>query len=354
MNKFIHAFNLVSGIGYVSLRKIPERFGGFQYAWEKAGASDFVNAGLTRELAGNIVNLRAKIDVNLECDKMWRKDIFLIGRESDEYPELLKQTGNSPFLLYRKGAKMRNNNFVAMVGTRVPSAYGEKMAFEIAERITLAGGIIVSGLAFGIDAICHRASVKNNMATVAVLASPVDNVTPSSHFNLSEKILAAGGTIISEYSGDTSAYKYRFLERNRIISGLCKATVVIEAAKKSGALITAEHAVKQQREVYALVGDITRPQARGCLDLIDQSKAFPIVSIESLLYGLGFDPFANRYFGLNKDEILVAEKLASAPLSIDELCEQTGFNPQILNVIITKLEIKNLVEKNEFMKWRLT
>jgi DNA processing protein len=246
-----------------------------------------------------------------------------------------------------------DDRFIAIVGTRVPSLYGEKSAYNISERIALYGGVIVSGLAFGIDAICHYAAVRNGKPTVAVLASPADKVTPSSHFNLSENILKTGGTIISEYAGDVTANKYRFLERNRLISGLCRATVIIEAAKKSGALITAAHASNQNRDVYALVGDITRPQAQGCLNLIEKNIACPVVSVDSLLRDLGFDPQKNKYAALTGPELKIIEFLKKSPLPADELCAKTKLKPQILNVMLTKLEIKNLIGKNEKMNWEI-
>jgi DNA processing protein len=188
---------------------------------------------------------------------------------------------------------------------------------------------------------------------MAVLASPVDNVTPSSHCSLAEKILLTGGTIISEYAGDVTSYKYRFLERNRLISGLCKATVIIEAARKSGALITAEHASNQQRDVYALVGDIMRPQAQGCLNLIEKNIASPIVSVDSLLYDLGFDPQKNKYAGLTEFESAIIRLLEKSRFSANELCAKAEVTPQILNVILTKLEIKNLIRKNKNLTWEI-
>jgi DNA processing protein len=276
----------------------------------------------------------------------------VICQDSPEYPGLLKQTADPPFLLYRKGAKLNAaDKFVATVGTRVPSPYGEKTAFDIAGQISICGGVIVSGLAFGIDAICHRAAVKNVKKTVAVLASPVACVTPSSHFNLAEKILQAGGTILSEYGGDMQSYKYRFLERNRIISGMCKATIVIEAAKKSGALITAAHANEQGRDVFALVGDITRPQAQGCLNLIENSKAFPIVSVQGLMAGLGFNIASNKYCGLDAFQLMIAEKIELSPCTTDELLMQPGFAPAELNAVLSVLEMKNLIRKRADHKW---
>jgi DNA processing protein len=349
MEKFIHAFNLVEGIGYIALTKISDKFGNFQHAWEKASARDFLSAGLSKDVVQNILELRKKINVCEEAAKLWRKDIVLIGRESAEFPFLLKQIDSPPFLLYRKGAPLSSKmKYIAMVGTRVPSIYGQEMALTIGEKIAGSGGVIVSGLAFGIDAICHHAAIKNNKPTIAVLASGVEFVTPSSHITLAENILSAGGTIISEYAGENVSYKYRFLERNRLISGLCKSTIIIEAAEKSGALITAKHALHQNRDVYALVGDITRPQAKGCLNLIAKSGASPIVTVEELLIALGFNSPANNLDELHKK---IVGMLSSRHLNTEEIARKTGYSPQQLSVTLMQLELNNLIRKNPYSKW---
>ncbi|HLG25188.1 MAG TPA: DNA-processing protein DprA, partial [Candidatus Gracilibacteria bacterium] len=287
--KYLHAFNLVDGMSYVPLRRIFLRFRDFRAAWTEGRVDQFVESGVSRDLAEKIVAARAVFDADREYARLWDADIRLITRGNVEYPALLSQIHDPPFSLYRKGKTFGSSPHVAVVGTRMPSFYGQTMAHEISGKIAACGGVIVSGLAFGIDAIAHRAAVKAGVQTVAVLASGIGKITPSSHARLADEILASGGTIISEYANDEVSYKGRFLERNRIISGLCAATIVIEAKEKSGALITARHAFEQDRDVYALVGDITRPQAQGCLNLIRDDAARPVTGIAKLLEDLGLD-----------------------------------------------------------------
>jgi DNA processing protein len=352
MEKFIHAFNLVPGIGYITLSKIFKHFGNFERAWIKASATEFLSAGLSKEVTQNILEYRGKIDVNKETENIRAKNIFLIGRSSDEFPLLLKQIDSSPFLLYRKGAYLdKKMQFVAMVGTRVPSLYGQEMAMEIGEKIVAAGGIVVSGLAFGIDAVCHYAAIKHGKPTIAVLASGVEYVTPSSHITLAENILETGGTIISEYAEENVSYKYRFLERNRIISGLCKSVIIIEAAEKSGALITARHAVSQNRDVYALVGDLTRPQAKGCLNLITQSSANPITNIDDLISQLGFITPPPVW---TKEEYSIIQSLSGCALNSAQISQKSSLSIQQTNINLTRLELNNLIKKDSGSKWRLT
>jgi len=355
MEKFIHAFNLVPETGYLTLKKIWLHFGCWQHAWELGDLGDFLNAGLSEEMAARILKLRPVIDVDAEMHRLWCGDIVAVSPSSAEFPQLLKNIDDPPFLLYRKGAPLNaGKTHVAVVGTRVPSAYGEKFAMEIAEGIALNGGVVVSGLAFGIDAIAHYAAVKNNRPTVAVLASGINRITPSSNTGLARKILEKGGTILSEYASGPPSFKWRFLERNRIISGLCKATIVIEAKERSGALITADHALKQGRDIYALVGDLTRPQARGCLDLIENGGALPITSVRGLLKDLGFDPDAQVIKNLTDEEVLVLAAVRDKPMTADELCGKTFLLPEALNVRLTMLEMKNLIRKNAQMKWERT
>jgi DNA processing protein len=352
MDKFIHAFNLVHGIGFTALRKIITYLGCWQYAWEKGDLGDFLNAGLSEETAQRICKLRPVIDVDAEADRLWKKDISCITDFSAEYPPLLKEAPGSPYLIYRKGAPLRHASIhAAVVGTRLPSPYGEKCAYDIAEAIAQNGGTVVSGLAFGIDAIAHHAAVKNNRPTVAVLASGIDKITPSGNTGLANRILESGGSIISEYACGKPSIRNRFLERNRIISGMSTATVVVEAARRSGALITANHALDQNREVYALAADITRPQSRGCLDLIENGKAFPVTSIKGLMLDLGFNPDAAVIGSLGDNEILILSKLKEKPMPADAISATLFLTPEATNSGLTLLEMKNLVRQNVFMEW---
>jgi len=352
MEKFIHAFNLVEGVTFNVLRKIYNYIGSWQYSWEKCDLGDFLNAGLSEEIAQRICKLRPVIDVNAEMDRLWKKDIFCFSDYADEYPPLLREIPGSPYLLYRKGAPLYPLCVrIAVVGTRLPSQYGEKCAYEIAEAINKNGGVVVSGLAFGVDAIAHHASVKNNRPTVAVLASGVDSITPAGNAGLAARILETGGTVLSEYACGKPSIKNRFLERNRIISGISEATVVIEANRKSGALITANHTLDQNRDTYALSGDITRPQAQGCLQLVEDGKAYPITSINGLMLDLGFNPEAALLNALGETERVILERLRQKPMAADDISAELNISPEETFAKLSTLEIRNLVRKNVFLEW---
>lgn len=259
-----------------------------------------------------------------------------------DFPPQLQQIHGAPRLLYSRGAPLlREPLYVAIVGTRLPSEYGKKMAYLIAKHITEAGGVVVSGLAFGVDGLAHKAAVDLGRPTVAVLASGVDRVTPSTHTGLARDIVAHGGTLLSEYEAFDSAHKYRFLERNRIISGLCSATIVIEAKKKSGALITARHAFDQNRDLYALVGDVDRPQAQGCLNLIAADMAKPIVSVHCLLEDLGLDIQKERMTKLTVMEQEVLECLGKG-----FLLDRLKYSPAEIGAALSTLELQQLIERN--------
>lgn len=265
---------------------------------------------------------------------------------TQDLPPLLRQIPDPPRRLYSRGAPLRGDMpHVALVGTRLPSDYGIKMAYTLAKAVAEAGAVVVSGLAFGVDALAHKAAVDLGRPTVAILASGVEQVTPSSHIGLARKILLAGGTLLSEYDHYDSAHKYRFLERNRLISGLCHATIVIEAKEKSGALITARHAFDQNRDVYALVGDIDRPQARGCLDLILKDMAKPLVSKEQMLRDLGLDLLQQRLELLDRHERDVLNYLKKRPMTPQELLEESTLEPAELNAALTTLEIQGFIER---------
>ncbi len=357
MEIFIYAFQSVPGLTYVHLSHLWNFFKNWQYAWEKGTLAEYQKAGIRAEFSEEICYWRKKIDLPRAFSKLLEKDIMVLTPDSKEFPSSLKTIPCPPFLLYRKGAALDNHQpHIAVVGSRIASSYGEKMALMIAENIAMSGGIVVSGLAFGIDAIAHFAAVKNNLPTIAVLASGLDYVTPTSHTGLARKILETGGTLLSEYPPDHLSFKNNFLERNRLISGLCKATIVVEAKERSGALITAHHALEQQRDIYALVGDIHRPQARGCLKLLMDGVAYPIFNIDELLQQLGFSSGVVRQkklqFGLDEEARKIFSLIEHRPVFTETILEQTSLKPGNLGVILTTLEMKNLIQKDLMGKWK--
>lgn len=353
MEKFLHALNRVPGFGRGTLALIWETFGDWRYSWENATFHELVAARLKPEAAERLCEFRKKFDAEGEFAKLWEKDIAVVSRDSREYPAALLQLPDAPFLLYRKGASLTaSGRMIAVVGTRNPSVYGEKIAYELAESLAERGVIVVSGLAFGIDAIAHFSTVSCGKPTVAVLASGLFDITPSTHRRLSEKILETGGTLLSEYPPSDPAYPIRFLERNRIIAGLCEATVVIEAGEKSGALVTARLANEYNRDVYAVPGDINRPQARGCLDLLSRG-AHPFVSIGRFLEERGFSSQKILSASLTGNERQVVEALCGYPCSTDQLVELTLLPVQRLNALLSELEFRGIVRRNRDFLWEL-
>jgi len=217
------------------------------------------------------------------------RQIKIISQKNPEYPSLLKEIQNPPEKLYVLGnlpsEPLANRPKIAIVGTRKATAQGRLLAKEIARKLTELGVIIVSGLAMGIDTSAHEGAVKAGGQTIAVLANGLDTIYPRQNENLAKKILELDGAIISEYPTNTPSFPNQFLERNRIISGLSIATIIIEAPERSGSLATANWAVEQGREVFVFPGPIDHPNYRGSHKLI-RDGARLIGSIEDLLEDL--------------------------------------------------------------------
>lgn len=315
----------------------------------------FLKAGLTEIMARRIVEWRRHFDVMKEFDWLKKRGVFFLERADLEFPKSLLQIPDPPFGLYRRGAPLvALPKHIAIVGTRQSTLYGEKIATQIAQKIAAQDGIVVSGLALGIDGCAHRGCINEKKPTVAVLASPVDAVTPSSHANLAERILQHGGTLISEYYDREFFSKYRFHERNRIISGLCEATIVIEAPIKSGALITAQKALDQNRDVYVLPGDITKPQAQGCLKLI-YDGAIPILSIDQLLIELGFKSTLKVVQQtLTLEELEIAQTLQKRPSTAEDLLRNTMLPINKIQSLLSTLELKGIIQRNRAFLWEVT
>lgn len=269
MEKYIHAFWQISDNCYAALQKIEEFFGNFAYAWERAAPAELARAGLSEGYIEELLALRKRFDLSRAMQTLWDNDVIVIGRRHPEMPPDLMEIEKKPFLLYRRGTDLRElQPRAAIVGTRKSSVWGEKTAFRLAGRLGNAGVTVVSGLAFGIDASAHAGAISDNGKTIAILASGIGQITPSTHNHLSRKILETGGAIISEYPLTSPAFKFRFLERNRLISGLSGAVVIVEAARRSGALITAGHAAAQKKLLLVFPGAPGNPSSAGCNSII--------------------------------------------------------------------------------------
>jgi DNA processing protein len=341
-------FNLVKGIGAVRLQALQDHFGDLEVAWQSP-ADALQAAGLGSKLAERVLQVRAGVDLEKYMARIAAQGISILTWEDELYPPRLKEIDQPPPVLYVRGALTTEDAWaVAVVGTRRVSAYGRQVTEELASFLAANGVTIVSGLARGVDAIAHQSALKAGGRTVAVLGSGVDRIYPPEHAQLAEKMMTSGA-VISDYAPGTPPEASNFPPRNRIISGLAMATVVVEAGETSGALITAQFAVDQGREVFAVPGNILAPQSKGTNRLIAQG-ARPMLSARDLLDVLNLTRITEQRQVrkvLPGDEI--EQKLMSVlthePLHVDEIRNQTGLPIERVSATLTMMELKGLVRQ---------
>jgi DNA processing protein len=263
------------------------------------------------------------------------------------YPLALGTVDPRPPVLYVAGdpASM-NGPCVAIVGTRRATGYGRACAAEIADELARAGVTVVSGLAIGIDGQAHMAAVAAGGRSVAVLPSPLDRIYPPRHRDLAARLVATGGALISELAPGQQPGKPDFARRNRIIAGLARAVVVVEAPDRSGALLTAAAAIDYGREVFAVPGPIDAIASSGCNRLIADHQATIVTSAAGLLHRIGAQRGARpiSVTSLSDSEAMVLNHLLRRPGAIEELTGRTGISTGALASTLTLLEARGLVE----------
>ena len=270
--KYWVAVNRIPRIGRARYALLENYFGTLENAWN-AGVSDLRAAGLDARSAQRIATRRPTIDPEAELGRLEDLGVRAITRHDDGYPPRLKEIYELPPVLYVRGLFLpEDERSVAVVGTRRPTAYGREVGYRLTSDMARSGVTIVSGLARGIDAIAHRAALEAGQRTIAVMGSGVDVIYPREHANLAEEIVQSGA-LISEHPLGIRPNAQNFPRRNRIMSGMTLGTLVVEAPEGSGALITAKHALEQDREVFAVPGNIFSPASRGTNRLIRDSAA---------------------------------------------------------------------------------
>jgi DNA processing protein len=279
--------------------------------------------------------------------------LFTCGSTDSAYPPLLKETVGGPALLYARGALPRpEDTCVAIVGTRKATKEGMALARETGETLARKGIVVVSGLALGIDGAAHEGALRAGGRTAAVLANGLDSVYPRQHEQLAKRILEGGGCLISEYPEGTPSYPSQFLARNRIVSGLSVATVVIEAPLRSGSLATARNAIEQGREVFIFPGDTRNRNYAGSHALI-RTGARLVTSAEDILEDLGFasgesSVAPKKPLPLDTDEAAILALLHEAreALSVDRIIEATGLPPNVIGEKLTLLLLEDMIEES--------
>lgn len=346
--KYWVGFNLVKGIGAVRLRALLDHFGDIRMAWE-APADALMASGLGAKQVENLLSIRRQIDLDLVYKKLENQGIQIITWEDDIYPVRLKEIDQPPPLLYLRGTLLPDDEWaVAVVGTRRMTPYGRQVAEELCTYLAQQGITIVSGLARGVDAVAHQTALKAGGRTLAILGSGIDVVYPPEHRRLAEQIVAQGA-LISDYAPGTLPEGINFPPRNRIISGLTLATVVVEASEKSGALITATFAAEQGREVFAVPGSILAPQSKGTNRLI-QNGAHPLLTPSDLSEELNLihvpeKQTARRTLPIDATEALLLGYMSHQPVHIDDLCEQSKLAVEKVSATLTMLELKGLISQ---------
>lgn len=262
------ALAIIPNFGFSHWKKLEARFSDIKEI-AKAKTKDLELIGINSNLINAIKNLDwLSVDQCLKWNEIENNNIIILF--DDKYPTRLKEISNPPIILFVKGnVAIINSNQIAIVGSRNPSPIGIANAYAFAKELAI-NFTITSGLALGIDAYSHQGALDVNGKTLAVLGTGLDQIYPKSNFALSEKILANGGALISEFVLGTKAFASNFPRRNRIISGLSLGTLVVEASIQSGSLITAHFALEQCREIFAIPGSIHNPLARGCHAIIRQ------------------------------------------------------------------------------------
>jgi DNA processing protein len=263
------ALTRIDGLGIRGCHKLIEHFGSPQAAY-MASLTELESCGVPARVAQAIFAQAALKDAERDVEKISKADCAAIAYDSNEYPPLLKQISDAPLLLYVRGdVSVLTRYAVAMVGSRRPSAYGSSVAHRLAHDLAERQLVVTSGLARGVDSASHRGALEAKGKTVAVLGSGIDVIYPRENKKLADDI-ARSGALVSEFPLGTGPTPQNFPIRNRIISGLSLGVVVVEAAEYSGSLITARLALEQNREVYAVPGNITSAQSFGPNHLIKQ------------------------------------------------------------------------------------
>jgi DNA processing protein len=343
-------FSTVDGIGPAKTRRLREAFGSLEAAWGQS-ADGLIAAGIDAPTARRFVMAKQSLDLTGELARLDRAGVTAISWDDEErYPRLLRHVPSPPVVLYVRGELLPQDEIgVAVVGTRVPSQYGRRVAQTLAGELAAKGVAVVSGLARGIDAKAHRAALEAGGRTLAVLGSGLDVIYPPEHAGLAREI-ARSGAVISDYPLGTKPDAVHFPARNRIVAGLTLGTIVIEAGDTSGALITARFAGEYGRDVFAVPGSIFSKQSCGVHRLI-QDGAKLIASVQDVLGELNLGMVAHQLEmpvgPVTEDpfEAVLLAALNSEAQHIDDVARAVNMPAAQVSSALTMMELKGLVRQ---------
>ena len=344
---------LIDGLGPRTYCNLKSVFGAPANVFTATAKELRAVPGIGPQVADRILcsNTSAAKAIREQCDQ---HNIEIITPENEHFGDLLQETYTPPLLLFRRGIPRIASKCVAVIGTRRCSPYGRRIAREMSAKLAQCGYTIVSGLAYGIDAAAHEGALESGGNTLAVLGSGLLQIYPRQHQELADRI-SGQGALLSEFAPNVGPNKTHFPQRNRIISGLSSATIVIQAAERSGALITANLALEQGREVFAIPGPVNDYRSRGCHQLI-RDGAYLAESADDILSVMENAPVSQIMRGdakeqtvtheLSNSELLVYSLVEESSTSVDYLIQSSELVVSEVLQTLTQLELKRLIVRD--------
>lgn len=365
VDRLILHLSLISGVGPATIRTLLDQKQQQILDIYNYSVADMVALGIGPAVSAKIVQGLADSSlVERELELAHKNGVAICSVTSDAYPDILKEIYLPPSVLYVKGNLDAIKSSLAIVGSRQATAYGQRAVAHLVPQLVDAGWAIISGGALGIDSYAHTAALKHGGKTVAVLGSGLLKPYPYAHKRLFEEIVASGGALVSSFALQTDPQPGNFPARNRIIAGLSRGCLVIQAGAKGGALITAKFALEQGREVFAVPGSIWEPLSEGCHDLIAQG-AMLVRGAEDILSSFGYEqkkasslPKSVQPESIEGGHRVLSEMEAKAlrgcirPVVIDELAELVGVSLVEIQSLLFDLQLEGLVSQQMTGLWQ--
>jgi DNA processing protein len=348
--KYLNSLNIIPGVGPQKMKMLLAYFSEPERAW-KADLDELKAAKIGEKLAERIIIERSNVNPDEEWEKLEKEKIEILIPNFPNYPKLLKEISNLPYLLYAKGKTDFINSvpLISVVGSRKYTTYGSQIAQNFSRELAGSGFTIVSGMALGIDTFAHRGALETGGKTIAVLGNGLDDISiyPRNNFNLAREI-SENGLLLSEYSVGTQAGPLTFPARNRIVAGLSLGTLIVEAGEESGALITARMALDYNREVFSVPGPIFSPQSLGTNNLIKKGARL-VTGVKDILeeFDLSISREPEKYIPKipeTENEKILLDILSSDPIHIDNIYKLSRLGTAEASATLSMMEIKGWVK----------
>jgi DNA processing protein len=348
------ALTEVPNIGCVHAKILAQQFGSAEniFKVKQSTLEKIEGIGEIRATSIKAFSDFSKAEEEIKFIEKYRiKPLFLTDKN---YPQRLLNCYDSPTLLFYKGdTDLNTSKVVAIIGTRNHTDYGKQVTEKLVKELAAQKVLVVSGMAFGIDATAHKSAYKNNLPTVGVLAHGLDQIYPPEHSNLARDILKHSGGLLTEFRSNTKPDKHNFPTRNRIVAGMSDATIVIETGIKGGSMITAELANGYNKDVFAIPGKVTDQKSTGCNHLIKSNKAMLLTDAQELIEVMGWEERSQKsevrsqkelFIELSKDERIVVDILKEKDsVSIDEINLKSGLSSSAVAAAILNMELQGVV-----------